>query len=136
MEESGSRRFRKAERISSDSLADKLFNRHGSRSMAAFPIRMVYMKHDPKPQEPAVRVVVCAPKRQLRHAVSRNRAKRQMREAYRKNKSILYDAISQDTGKGLAIAFIWTDGKLWDTRQVEERIKNLMQRLAEKGVWK
>ena len=58
--------------------------------------------------------------------------KRQVREAYRKNKHILYDKLEQLDGTRLAMAFIWLDDSLWDTPKVEQKVTNLMQRLAEK----
>ena len=36
--------FRREERLRGEALIERLFHREGSRSMAAFPLRMVYMK--------------------------------------------------------------------------------------------
>ena len=82
--------------------------------------------------EHAAQMLVSVPKRCFKRAVKRNRVKRQVREAYRKNKSILYDKLGQQEGTGLVMAFIWLDDKLWDTQKVETKVVNLMQRLAEK----
>ena len=77
-------------------------------------------------------MLVSVPKRCFKRAVKRNRVKRQVREAYRKNKHILYDKLEQLDGTRLAMAFIWLDDSLWDTPKVEQKVTNLMQRLAEK----
>ena len=75
----------KEERINSRLLIEKLFGGGGSRAMSAFPIRMVYMFGDDNSLPPAA-MMVSVSKRRFKHAVDRNRVKRQIREAYRKNK--------------------------------------------------
>ncbi|MDO4160160.1 MAG: ribonuclease P protein component [Prevotellaceae bacterium] len=131
MPESGAYKFRKEERVYSRKLIEKLFNGGGSRSMASFPLRLVYMKTEPETGAPAVKILVSVPKRCFKRAVKRNRVKRQVREAYRKNKAILYEKLE---GKeyGIAMAFIWLDDKLYPTAEVEKKVVNLIQRLSEK----
>lgn len=124
--------FRKDERLCSRTLTEKLFHKEGSRSMAAFPLRLVYMKSPAGEDGPAAQMLVSVPKRCFKRAVKRNRVKRQVREAYRKNKHILYDKLEQLDGTRLAMAFIWLDDSLWDTPKVEQKVTNLLQRLAEK----
>ena len=84
--------FTKAERICSKLLIDKLFA-GGNASMAAFPLRAVYMFISPKEEKTTatapVSVLISVPKRKLHLAVERNRMKRQVREAYRRNKQSL-----------------------------------------------
>lgn len=132
MSASGTMTFRKEERLCSRTLIEKLFHREGSRSMAAFPLRLVYMKTETKENEPPVQVMVSVPKRCFKRAVKRNRVKRQVREAYRKNKDMLYYGLHGRENTGLALAFIWLDDKLWDTSEVERKVVNLMTRLTEK----
>lgn len=100
--------------------------------MAAFPLRLVYMKAEADGSCPAVRVLFSVPKRCFKRAVKRNRVKRQLREAYRLNKGILHERLGKHDGMGVALAFIWLDDKLWPTPEVEKRLVNLMQRLAER----
>lgn len=124
--------FGKEERLCSRTLIDRLFNKDGSRSMTAFPLRLVYMKTQDGEDIPPAQMLVSVPKRCFKRAVKRNRVKRQVREAYRKNKHILYDRLEQLEDTRLTMAFIWLDDKLWDTQKVEQKVVNLMQRLAEK----
>ena len=132
MSETGMFTFRKEERLCSRTLIEKLFHREGSRSMAAFPLRLVYMKTDDGGRGPLVQVLISVPKRCFKRAVKRNRVKRQVREAYRKNKAVLYESLAAQGGEGLAVAFIWLDDKLWSTADVEHKVVNLLHRLAEK----
>jgi ribonuclease P protein component len=118
----------KKERISSRTLIEKLFSGGGSRSMSAFPLRLVYMQVERNEGEPAAAMLISVPKRYFKRAVKRNRVKRQVREAYRKNKHILIPS----EGRQLLLAFIYTDNQLRDSVEVEDRVKNLLHRVNEK----
>lgn len=132
MSEPGMMTFGKAEKLCSRTLIERLFNGGGGRSMAAFPLRLVYMRTGGEGPGAPVQMLVSVPKRCFKRAVRRNRVKRQVREAYRKNRHILSDAMQSDGCAGMALAFIWLDDRLWDTAMVEHKVANLMQRLAEK----
>lgn len=122
----------KKERICSLTLIDQLFRGGHSRFMAAFPLRVVYMPTEPDDERfTNAQMLVSVPKRYFKRAVKRNRVKRQVREAYRKNKQLLmHDHKMPD----VAMAFIWLDNKLYDSALVEERVCNLLRRIAEK-IW-
>ena len=126
----------KEERISSMKLIDKLFQGGHSRSMTAFPLRLVYMKYVREGACPPAQMLVSVPKRCFKRAVKRNRVKRQVREAYRRHKHILWDAIGENgcnaEWNAVAMAFIWLDDKLYDSAMVEQRVKSLLERAAEK----
>ena len=118
------------ERISSRILIEKLFDGGNSRSMTAYPVRLVYLHTDRQPGDVAAKILVSAPKRNLRHAVDRNRVKRQMREAYRKNKHLILEKL--DANSGMALAFIWLEKQPFRSSEVEQRIINLLERVSEK----
>ena len=80
--------------------------------------------------EPNTQLLVSVPKKCFKRAVKRNRVKRQVREAYRRNRSIVSEKLSD--GCRLVMAFIWLDPKLYDTAVVEVKMKNLIQRISEK----
>lgn len=170
----------KEERICSKILIDKLFGVGKSRSMAAFPLRAVYLLNDTitasqptqlmdntereevkegyeevqegfeNKQEsnneidkvettqprtttaPSVKIMVSVPKKHFKRAVKRNRVKRQVREAYRKNKYILIDKMAAFPNKELLLSFIWLDNSLHETAEVEAKVVNLLQRISEK----
>lgn len=132
MSASGVLTFRKEERICRKTEIDKLFNRGGSRSMAAFPVRLVYLKTDAEAGVPDVRVLVSVSKKCFKRAVKRNRVKRQLREAYRKNKHIVLDRMEARPDRMMAVALIWLDNSLHDTEEVESRVRSLLVRLGEK----
>ena len=75
-----------------------------SKSFSIFPIRVVYMPVE-QGEAPAS-ILISVSKRRFKRAVKRNRVKRQIREAYRKNKSLLVDEL-QRREQRLAVAFIY-----------------------------
>lgn len=120
----------KEERISSRKLIDMLFNGGQSRSMVAFPLRLVYMENVREGACPPAQLLVSVPKRCFKRAVKRNRVKRKVREAYRHHKHLIWNVLPAD--RQLALAFIWLDDRLYDTAEVEQRVASLLERLAEK----
>jgi len=75
-----------------------------------------------------VQVLVSVSKRHFRHAVDRNRAKRQLREAWRHHKETLASALPAD--KCLALAFLWLSDSPQPSAVVERRVCGLVQRIA------
>lgn len=119
----------KKERLNSRILIEKIFT-GGSKSLPAFPLRIVYMQVEGD-HLPAATVLISVPKKRFKRAVKRNRVKRQIREAYRKNKEILLGPLAS-TGKKLAVAFIWLDNVLYESSAVEAKVKKLLQLTAER----
>lgn len=133
--------FPKSERIVSKKLIDELFNTSGSHSMVAFPIRVVYKVIDRSavectqgkyPQTPSLKslILISVPKKRFKHAVDRNRVKRQVREAYRHQKHLLCDAIADN--QSLLLGFVWVSDELAPSRIVNSRMERLLKRIAEK----
>lgn len=124
--------FSKAERICSKLVVDKLFA-GGNTSMAVYPLRAVCMPVE-KGCVPAS-ILISVPKRRFHHAVDRNRMKRQVREAYRLNKSVLWHSLE---GKpySLAIAFICIADKPCASANVARSVKKILSRIEEQVVRK
>lgn len=101
----------------------------GSHAMTAYPLRLVY-RPVPHTGGPAVLVLLSVAKRRLHRAVDRNRAKRQLREAYRLNKSVLLRSLPE--GEGLHLGLIWLSERPADSATVSARVAQLLQRVAEK----
>lgn len=123
----------KEERLHGRDAVEKLFKDAGSRSMVAFPVRVVYVLAPPQADTCVnTRMLVSVPKRQFKRAVKRNRVKRQVREAYRKHKHGLIEAVSRIGEQHLSLAFVWLDSKLYDTSVVEKKVEKLLMRIEEK----
>lgn len=119
----------KAERLNSKILIGKMFEGGVSKSFSIFPIRVVYMPVDQGDASAAILISVS--KRRFKRAVKRNRVKRQIREAYRKNKHLLVDEL-QRREQRLAIAFIYLTDELIATSELEEKMKIALSRISEK----
>ena len=106
--------------------------------MSCFPLRLVFMvlDHNDEALENKrshedmadAQMLISVPKRCFKHAVDRNKVKRQVREAYRRHRD-LYEI---PEGKYLAMAFIWLDHQHHETAEVEEKVVNLLRRMGEK----
>ncbi len=123
--------FNKNERLCRKTLIDRLFA-GGSRSMSAFPIRMVYLPVETESTPEPVSILISVPKKRFRRAVKRNRVKRQIRETYRRNKSILINKIEENNENHLIIGFIWLDDKLHESAEINSKMSNLLTRLTER----
>jgi len=120
--------LRKSERLDKKKVIEKMFA-GGSRSFSVFPLRVVYLPVEEL--EAPVSILVSVSKRRFKRAVKRNRVKRQIREAYRMNKSLLVDEL-QRREKRLAIAFIYLSDELTATAELEEKMKIALSRISEK----
>lgn len=101
----------------------------GSRSFSLFPLRVVYLPIEEL--EASASILISVSKRRFKRAVKRNRVKRQIREAYRKNKHHLLDVLQQNNQR-MAIAFIYLSDQLVETALIEERVTTALARIAEK----
>ena len=121
--------FKKREHIVSTRLIETLFS-SGSSSVSAFPLRAVF-KIVPRSQTNVpVQILISVPKKRFKHAVDRNRVKRQVREAYRHSKQPLCDAVAADVS--LLVAFVWISDQLAPSATVNHRVEKLIARMAEK----
>lgn len=120
--------FKKRERLVSRRLIDTLFA--GSHSMAAFPLRAIYIYKERASHDAPVQLLVSVPKKRFHHAVDRNRVKRQLREAYRHHKNLLTQALPAD--RQLLLAFVWLSDRHMPSNEIDKRVVSLMQRIAEK----
>ena len=120
--------FSKEERIVSNLLIETLFEKSNSQSLTAYPLRAVFLKTEHREGCAPVQLLISVPKKRFKHAVDRNRVKRQIREAYRKNKALLDNTIEE--GKMLLIAIIWLTDKHFATSDVEKKMISLMKQIA------
>ncbi len=118
-------RFRKAERITSKLLIDRLFEGENT-SAVVFPFRIVYARI-PKGDCP-VYMFVSVPKKRFHNAVDRNRMKRLTREAYRRQKHVLWDFM-KDKDYSIAIAFLCVAPQLCTYSRVCKGMERAMDKV-------
>lgn len=115
----------KAERLCSKTLFEELLS--STCSFIKFPFRIV-VKESARPGEYPARIAISVSKKKFRHAVKRNRIKRLTREAFRCNKSLLYDSLP--AGKTLDILFIYIDKREGEYAAVEKAMQNALRKLT------
>lgn len=121
--------LRKAERLNSKVIIGKMFEGGVSKSFSIFPLRIVYMPIAER--EVSASILISVSKRRFKRAVKRNRVKRQIREAYRKNKHELQQLLDEK-GVQLAVAFIYLSDELTSSPEIEEKMKLALMRIVEK----
>ena len=118
--------FRKDERLKKKNLISELFA--SGRSATVFPIKMIYLEYDHlSPFK--IQAGVSVSKRNFKNAVQRNRIKRLMREAYRKNKSLIYN--DADTKKHI-IMFIYQAKEEISFELMDRKMNQLIRKFLTK----
>ena len=120
--------FKKSERLCSRLLMDRLFQ-GDNKSVSAYPLRAVFLPVSTDEQK-GVSVLISVPKKRFHDAVDRNRVKRQIREAYRKQKHALFEKM-EECEQGLLIAFIYVSAQIESTAYIEKRLARLLDKIDE-----
>jgi ribonuclease P protein component len=126
--DSANHRFtlKKAERLTGKKIIDELFSE--GKSFTVFPIRVFFMEKEFKDNFPA-KILIGAARTRLPNAVDRNKAKRLMREAYRRNKYQLYSVL-KEKNKKLVLGFIYQADEIVPYTNLEAKIIVTLKRLA------
>jgi ribonuclease P protein component len=119
--------FPKKERLNSKKTIDRLFLE--GKNFSAFPLVVKY-EFSPASDEhkPLVQIAISVPKKKAKLAVDRNRLKRQLREAYRLNKSPLLEKVNKSNQR-LALFLIYNGGETEDYHLLETKLKVLLNKV-------
>lgn len=120
--------FTKKERLCSRKIIDELFS--SGKSFSVHPFRIIWIETKLNASYP-VQIVISVPKKKIKKAVERNKIKRRIREAYRKNKYFLYEHLAK-TGKQIAMMIIYTQTEEMMYKEIENKIIITLQRLTTK----
>ncbi|MER3375761.1 MAG: ribonuclease P protein component [Allomuricauda sp.] len=118
-------RFPKKEKLKSKILFESLFNE--GKSVSRFPLKLIYL-NTPFDDGAKIKVGVVAPKKKFKNAVDRNRIKRLLREAYRHNKSLIFNNIEGN----FAFLFLYLGNKMPGYADIEVAMKQLMEDFLKK----
>ncbi|UKN00358.1 ribonuclease P protein component [Paracrocinitomix mangrovi] len=117
--------FPLSERLKSRKIIEDVYD--NGKQINHFPFRLKYLLADFE-DGANVKIAIAVPKRKVKKAVKRNRIKRQIREAYRLNKS---DLLSKFEGKekGLALFLVYTGEQDQNYQWLEKKLVDLLKKL-------
>lgn len=117
----------KEQRLFKKKAIDQLFGK--GKGFNFYPFRVVVFAHPSDNDEPSIpRFLVSVSKKRFHHAFKRNRIKRLVREAWRKNKSQLI--VNCEKHKiTFDFALVYTATTILSYEEIEKKIKQLSLRL-------
>ncbi len=124
---SNSETFAKAERLCSKKTITELFEK--GRSFFCHSLQVIWITGPDSIPFPA-QVAFSVSKKSFRNAVIRNFIKRRLREAYRKNKYLLYQHL-QEKEKRISLFIIYKDKPVPDYKSLEKAIKEAISKLIQ-----
>lgn len=101
------------------------------KAFSVFPIKAIHLCQSKMGKgEPPAKVGFVVPKKRIRKAVDRNRAKRLMREAWRLNKYLLYNAVPE--GKQVHCFLVFVGNPVAQTKfaSVEKAVTQILEKIA------
>ncbi len=118
-------KFPKQEKLKSRKVISHLFAE--GKSYSKFPIKVLYL---PAEDTDCSKAGFVAPKKSFKKAVSRNRIKRLMREAYRLHKTEHLEI----NGKKFVLLFIYLGKEEVSYKKVEASVINVLKKLGDKEI--
>ncbi len=116
----------KNERLKSRKAIDRIFKE--GKSFPLYPFRVYYFKRPPAKEVNDLLFGVTVSSRNFKNAVDRNTIKRRTREAYRLQKKILADALTQQK-TALDVFFLYTNKEIADSKTVHDKMNLCLQKL-------
>ncbi len=121
-----SQHFSKEDRLCSSLRIETLFT-EGER-LYEFPFKAIWQEDDTL--QSTVKVAISVPKKRLSKASQRNHIKRLVREAYRKQKSLLVEKLLQEN-KSINLMLVYTLPSILSFTEIEDKISVTLHRLAD-----
>jgi ribonuclease P protein component len=116
--------FPKSENLKSRTTIKQLFEK--GKSYTSYPVKLIYI---PQTNLKITQAAFAVPKRNFKLAVSRNKIKRQMREAYRLHKQLLM--ANNNASFALLFLYLGKDKPKYD--KLEKSYKVLLKKLVDEN---
>ena len=117
----------KEERLKSNlGIQDLLKNGH---TLSGFPLKIYWNVFSDPQQKYPVRMAISVPKRKFKRAVDRNTMKRRIREAYRLNKTIIYEPL-REKNMNLFMLILFLSDEFISFDSLESGIRELLRKLS------
>ncbi|MCC1483434.1 ribonuclease P protein component [Winogradskyella immobilis] len=118
--------YPKKEKLKSKKLIEQLFTE--GRSISIYPIRLIYLKTDDK-DAVLLKTGVSVSKRLHKKAVTRNRIKRLLREAYRLNKNTYFNKNTTP----YTFMFLYIGKEETDFKTLDRKMKLLLEKFKKQN---
>lgn len=112
--------FGKKERLKSKKLFTQLFEE--GKSISSYPLKLIYVPA--QHLEVSIKAGVTVSKRNFKSAVHRNRIKRLLREAYRRNKALVFN----NTDARFAFLFLYLGKEMPTFKQLDQKVKLVLNK--------
>ena len=117
----------KEQRLYKKKAIEQLFGK--GKGFNLYPFRVVVYKHTSEEGEPSIpRFIISVSKKRFHHAFKRNRVKRLVREAWRRNKSEIV-VKCEEQKITFDFALVYTATIILSYEEIEKKIKQLSLRL-------
>lgn len=124
---SSSQSFPKNERMSSKKLISELFERGNSKRFKN--LRLIH-RELALPLDLPLQILISVPKKNLPRAVDRNKIKRRIREAVRRQKSEFQQILGQQN-KQVAIAIVYSDTRILPYKAIFDNLTAILAYLSD-----
>jgi len=119
----------KYERICKENDIQALFDK--GAGVSVYPFRVIYLFRRDESRPVTVRILVSVSKKRFHHAFKRNRVKRLMREAWRKNKASLYEICQRDNISA-DVALVYTATVIHSYEEMMKKTRKAVQEIVTK----
>ncbi|WP_370104077.1 ribonuclease P protein component [Winogradskyella sp.] len=119
-------KYSKKDKLKSKKLIEQLFNE--GKAVTVYPLCLIYLKTEFEDGS-VLKTGVSVSKRLHKTAVSRNKMKRLLREAYRLNKPLYFN--NSSTSYAFMILYLSKDGMTFD--EVNDKMKRLFDKFLDKN---
>lgn len=122
--------FKKSERLCSKKTIGELFQKGSAttRTFYLFPFRLLY-RNDPERTDSLPAILISVSSRNFKKAVDRNLIRRRVREAYRKNKTLLLGSPEKPKQPPAYIIFLYTAREKISFEEIEKSMKLALARV-------
>ena len=117
----------KYERICKENDIQALFDK--GAGVSVYPYRVIYLFRHDESHPVTVRLLVSVSKKRFHHAVKRNRVKRLMREAWRRNKAPLYEICERDN-ISVDVALVYTATVIHSYEEMLAKTRKAVQEIV------
>ena len=118
--------FSKQERLCRKKIIEQLFEK--SKPFLSYPFRVFFEEAETESPFP-VQVLLTVSKKNFRKASDRNLIKRRMKEAYRKNKHLLYESLGKEN-KRYALVLIYIAKDKMEYQEMERKLIATLQKIT------